>query len=47
VYELPHVCEARQLAAVHDLAALRSGVGTNVDDPVRMPHYIEFVLDDE
>ena len=44
---LPHVCEARQRAAVHDLAALRSGVGADVDDPVRMPHDIEFVLDDE
>ena len=44
---LPHVCEARQRAAVHDLAALRAGVGTDVDDPVRMPHDVEFVLDDE
>src|SRR6478609_12076739 len=44
---LPHVCESRQGAAVHDLAALRSGVGTDVDDPVRVPHDVEFVLDDE
>ncbi len=39
--------EARQRAAVDDLAALRAGVGTDVDNPVCMPHDLEFMLDDE
>ena len=46
-FGIPHVCEARQRTAVDDLAALLAGAGTDVDDPVRMPHDVEFVLDDE
>ena len=44
---LPLVREACQRAALHDLAALRASVGTDVDNPVRVPHDVELVLDDE
>ena len=44
---VPHASEARQRAAVDDLAALPAGVGTDVDNPVCMPHDLEFVFNDE
>jgi hypothetical protein len=44
---LPHVREARQRATVYYLAALHAGVRSDVDNSVRMPHDVEFVLDNE
>ncbi len=42
-----HVGEASQRAAVQDPSPVHACVGTDVDDPVRVPHDVELVLNHE